>query len=135
MLKLKLKSKLLHYLYLHRMAKKKMQKLDLDNFFVYSTNPDFSSEEELSTEDSVEPENMRLLVSKERKGRGGKVVTVIRGFEGSAQERKDLAKGIKQHCGTGGAVKGQEIVIQGDLADKIVQYLEERGYPSKKTTM
>ncbi len=117
------------------MAKKKMQKLDLENFFVYSTDPEFEREEEASEEESIDPTEMKLLVRKERKGRGGKVVTVISGFEGSDAEIKALAKSIKQHCGTGGAVKGDDIIIQGDLADKIVQYLEERGYPSKKTTI
>ena len=116
------------------MAKKKMQKLDLDNFFVYSTNPSESQEEE-SIEEEVSPSEMMLYVRKEKKGRGGKVVTVVEGFEGSDLAMKELAKELKQHCGTGGAAKGDDIIIQGDLADKIVQYLESRGYRAKKTTM
>ncbi|MFY0643414.1 MAG: translation initiation factor [Bacteroidia bacterium] len=111
-----------------------MQKLDLENFFVYSTEPQESQAED-DIQDDVEPASMSLLVRKEKKGRGGKVVTVVEGFEGSDEAMKKLAKDLKQHCGTGGAVKGDDIIIQGDLAVKIVQYLESRGYPAKKTTM
>ena len=53
--------------------KKKLKKLDLDDFFVYSTNPDFNIEQEDDEDTTVEPGDQRLLVRKERKGRGGKV--------------------------------------------------------------
>lgn len=115
--------------------KKKMNKIDLDSFFVYSTNPDYSPEEEQAEEESLSPEDQKLFVRKERKGRGGKVVTVIEGFEGKEQDLQDLAKELKQHCGTGGSVKEGDIIIQGDIADKIVRFLTNRGYSAKKTTM
>jgi translation initiation factor 1 len=59
------------------------------------------------------------LVSLQRKGRGGKTVTVIEGLGLAETEMKALAKKLKAHCGTGGAVKNQTIEIQGDQVSRI----------------
>jgi translation initiation factor 1 len=115
--------------------KKKMQKLDLDSFFVYSTDPNYSTEPEEEVVEEVSPSDQKLFVRKERKGRGGKVVSIIEGFQGSETHLTDLAKDLKQHCGTGGSVKDGAIIIQGDIADKIVRFLTNRGYQAKKTTI
>ena len=118
------------------MSKKKMKKIDLENFFVYSTDANYEPvQEEDPQEDILPVEAQRLFVRKERKGRGGKVVTLVEGFEGPEQALQELGKEIKKHCGTGGSVKEDQIIIQGDVADKIVQFLTKRGYPAKKTTM
>lgn len=118
------------------MSKKKMKKLDLDNFFVYSTDPNYSPEEDNDIEEvSLKPEEQRLFVRKEKKGRGGKVVTIVEGFEGTDEDLEALGKDLKKHCGTGGSVKEGEIIIQGDIADKIVRFLTNSGYSAKKTTM
>ena len=113
-----------------------MQKLDLDNFFVYSTNPDFGKESDADEEyEQIKNAEQKLLVRKEKKGRGGKVVTIIEGFVGNDESLNNLAKELKQHCGTGGSVKDSNVIIQGDIADKIVRFLTNRGYSAKKTTM
>ena len=109
-----------------------MQKIDLENFFIQS---DGASDEPEEVEQDLEPSSQKLFVRKERKGRGGKVVNLVEGFEGSETALSDLGKKIKQHCGTGGSVKDGQIIIQGDLADKIVQFLLQGGYSAKKTTM
>ena len=114
------------------MTKKKMQKIDLENFFIYSNEPKGEEPEEVHTPD---PHLQKLTVRKERKGRGGKVVNLVEGFVGSEDALLQLGKRIKQHCGTGGSVKDGAVIIQGDLSDKIVQFLVQEGYSVKKTTM
>lgn len=100
---------------------------------VYSTNPDFVFEE--AAEDVVETLSMskqKLRVSIEKKGRGGKTVTLVKGFVGKDEDLKALAKSLKTKCGVGGAVKDNEIVIQGDLRDKVVSLLKTFGYSDVK---
>ena len=100
---------------------------------VYSTNPDFVFDE--AAEDAVETLSMskqKLRVSIEKKGRGGKTVTLVKGFVGKDEDLKALAKSLKTKCGVGGAVKDNEIVIQGDLRDKVVSLLKTFGYSDVK---
>lgn len=117
-----------------------MQKLDLSNFFISQSDEDtgFRVLEEAGEEvvEEMLPSNaQKLLVRKEKKGRGGKIVTIVEGYKGNPQTLEELAKKIKQQCGVGGATKGKEIIIQGDLADKVVNILIANGYNAKKTTM
>ena len=65
------------------------------------------------------------------KGRGGKSVTLITGLGLSADQLKELAKPLKQHCGVGGTVKGFDIEIQGEDRAKIQEWLEGRGFKVK----
>lgn len=74
-------------------------------------------------------QNLRVQVS--RKGRGGKTVTVISGFQSKLETLSDLAKKLKAQCGTGGSVKESTIEIQGDHAQKLVQLLTGLGYKAK----
>ena len=66
------------------------------------------------------------------KGRSGKTVTVIKGFVGTDDEIKSLAKLIKLKFGVGGGVKNQEIVIQGNIRKKIIDFLEFSGHYVKR---
>lgn len=79
----------------------------------------------------VPPDRQQLKVQASRKGRKGKTVTVVSGFEASAATLTDLAKKLKNHCGAGGAVKEDTIEIQGDCGDKIQQFLVDLGYKAK----
>ncbi|BAU09820.1 translation initiation factor Sui1 [Leptolyngbya sp. NIES-3755] len=74
-------------------------------------------------------QNVRIQVS--RKGRGGKTVSVVSGFQSKPETLNDLAKKLKAQCGTGGAVKDDTIEIQGDHAQKLLQILTGLGYKAK----
>lgn len=66
------------------------------------------------------------------KGRAGKVVTLIKGFQGSSQDLKALAKTLKNAVGVGGTVKNGEIIIQGNFRDKVMNLLQEMGHDVKR---
>jgi translation initiation factor 1 len=113
------------------MAKKKLTDLSDLGGFVFSTNEDFdiNPNEELET---LTPNNQKLEALFSNKGRGGKTVTVIRGFEGSEADLKALGKKLKTKCGVGGSVKDGEIIIQGKYRDKIMDILKADGYNVKR---
>ena len=68
---------------------------------------------------------------RETKGHKGKTVTVIGNIPLKESELKDFAKKLKTRCGTGGSVKGLEIVIQGDHRQTILDELIKQGYRAK----
>ena len=73
----------------------------------------------------------QVRVQRERKGRRGKTVSVITGVPGSEARRQDLLKQLKQKLGTGGALEGDNIVIQGDHRDRAVDLLNQMGFKAK----
>ena len=73
-----------------------------------------------------------VRVMRDRKGRGGKTVTVIDGIMGSEAELTTLAQQLKKLCGSGGTVKDGNIEIQGDHCDKVQAKLTELGYKVKR---
>ena len=115
------------------MAKKKFNSLSDLGGFVFSTNDqeDFSQFEE-QQEEKLAPGEQNLEAHFSNKGRGGKTVTVIKGFVGTDEERKALAKLLKTKCSVGGSVKEEEIIIQGKFRDKIIEILRSEGYQVKR---
>lgn len=100
---------------------------------VYSTNPDFNYECIEEEEAETLPKNQqKLRVGIEKKGRGGKTVTIIKGFIGSEEDLKDLSKWLKTKCGIGGSAKEGEIIIQGDFKQRIIELLKVEGYTQTK---
>jgi translation initiation factor 1 len=79
------------------------------------------------------PHQQNLRVQASRKGRKGKTVTVISGFQHKPETLTTLAKDLKAQCGTGGTVKDDTIEIQGDHAQKLVELLTAKGYPVKRS--
>lgn len=73
-----------------------------------------------------------LVCKYEKKGRNGKPVTLIEGFEGNDEDLKKISKKIKSTLGIGGSEKDRVIIIQGDNRDKIMQILHEMGYKTKR---
>lgn len=94
---------------------KKLNSLEDLGGFVYSTNDDFDLNNELETEETLSPEEQRLEAHLDKKNRGGKVVTIIKGFVGNSDDLKTLSKDLKTLCGVGGSVKDGEIIIQGNF--------------------
>lgn len=100
---------------------------------VYSTNPDFQFEhEETVEEETLAPERQKLVVLIDKKGRGGKQVTVVNGFVGKEEDLQELGKTLKTKCGVGGSVKDGAILVQGDQRDKITSILTSLGYRAKR---
>lgn len=100
---------------------------------VFSTNPDFTYEEETEQEPAtLAPEKQNLIVSIDRKGRGGKQVTLVTGFVGTSEDLAELGRTLKVKCGVGGTAKDGEITIQGDFRDRVVALLKEMGYKTKR---
>lgn len=100
---------------------------------VFSTNPDFQYEEEAVSEpETLEPSKQNLLVSIDRKGRGGKQVTLVTGFVGTSEDLAELGRTLKVKCGVGGSAKDGEITIQGDFRERVTTLLKDMGYKAKR---
>lgn len=95
---------------------------------MYSTDPDFSFEEENNYQETVEPKLQKLKVKLDTKQRAGKAVTLVEGFVGKTEDMEELGKKLKSFCGTGGSAKDGEIIVQGDQREKVVQWLIKNGY-------
>ena len=67
----------------------------------------------------------------EKKGRGGKTVSVVDGLPNNATFLKELCVELKRTCGTGGVVLDGAIELQGDLRDRVREYLVKRGFVVK----
>ena len=80
---------------------------------------------------SLPPEMQTAAISRDRKGRKGKTVTVIRDLQLTTQDMQSLARTLKQACGSGGTVKDGAIEIQGDHRERIATRLRALGYKIK----
>ena len=98
----------------------------LKNLFPEHEEQDFEMPEE-----KFEQKNP-LICKFDKKGRNGKPVTLIEGFEGTEEELKQISKKIKTTLGIGGSEKDGIIVIQGDNRDKIMKILQDMGYKTKR---
>lgn len=98
----------------------------LKNLFPEHDEQDF----EMPKEDFKQKES--LVCKFEKKGRNGKPVTIVEGWEGSEEDLKKISKKIKTTLGIGGSEKDGTIIIQGDNRDKIMDILKEMGYKTKR---
>jgi len=110
------------------MAKKLSSLEDLAKIQFENLAPD--PEGYVAPEDEFVPQELEAHFS--NKGRAGKTVTVIKGFEGEASELKELAKTLKNVVGVGGTIKNGEIIIQGNYRDKLMDLLTEMGHKVKR---
>jgi translation initiation factor 1 len=78
----------------------------------------------------LEPDGI-IRIRRETKGRKGKTVTAVFGFELGDSDLKALAKLLKRHCGSGGSVKDGVVVIQGDHREAVKGLLAAQGYKTK----
>ena len=80
----------------------------------------------------VVEKDCKIIVALEKKGRAGKQVTIVRGFDLPDKDLEPLAALLKKKCGVGGAVKDSEIIIQGDCRDKLVEILKQENFNAKR---
>ena len=103
------------------------------NPIVYSTDLSLKlNEEHRDDEITLLPREQKIKIRTDKKHRGGKTVTLIENFIGTTADKEDLGKKLKSFCGTGGAVKEGEILVQGDNREKILQWLLKNGYKHSK---
>ena len=77
------------------------------------------------------PPPQTVYLHRDSKGRGGQTVTLVKKLVLSEEDMKDLAKKLKQICGSGGTVKEDTIEIQGEHREKIADALRQMGYKVK----
>ena len=82
--------------------------------------------------ESTNQRKQNLEAHYSNKKRAGKVVTLIKGFQGSNLELKTLSKILKNSLGVGGTVKNGEIIMQGNSRDKIMDVLKKMGHDVKR---
>ena len=97
---------------------------------IYSTNPDFKYNQKQDISITLPPNQQKLEIWKQK--RNGKIVILIKGFIGSDQDLKKLGKLLKIKCAVGGSIKNQDIIIQGDIREKIEEILSDLNYTYKK---
>lgn len=99
---------------------------------VYSTDPDYDYEKDEPQEEETLPKEKQFLrIQLDTKQRRGKAVTLVTGFVGNSEDLNDLGKLLRVKCGVGGSAKDGEIIVQGDMRDKVLTILQKEGY--KKT--
>lgn len=93
-------------------------------------NPDLPAGEDIpapqSTQNSAPKDKLRVSV--DRKGRKGKIATIVEGFTCSDDEVARIAATLKRRLGVGGSSRDGEILIQGNLADQVRDILRENGF-------
>ena len=67
----------------------------------------------------------------EKAGRGGKIVTVVFGLPNNAAFLKELSQELKRACGTGGTATDEGVELQGDLRERVREYLVRKGFAVK----
>jgi translation initiation factor 1 len=80
---------------------------------------------------SVPAKQQLIYLHRESKGRGGKVVSLVKGLQLTDKDLKALSKQLKRACGTGGTIKDGVIEIQGDHRERIASELEKKGFKTR----
>lgn len=96
------------------------------------SNPDLPQGEEPIVESKEKTSSQpRLDIILEKKGRGGKIATIVTGFTMTDEEVDSLASKMKSSLGTGGSARGGEILIQGDKREAVLKFLTKQGYKAR----
>ena len=93
---------------------------------------EFNNEENIY-QNKTKEENFRKIskinIVKQKKGKKGKTITSIKGLGiRNEKEFKELLKKMKVFCGTGGTLIGEEIQLQGDMVNKLIEFLRNEGF-------
>jgi translation initiation factor 1 len=100
---------------------------------VFSTNPDFKYDD--ASAEEAEPatlpnEKQKLRIELDKRSKG-KVATLVTGFVGTDADLAALARTLKNKCGAGGSSRCGEILIQGDVRQKVNEILTKEGYKTR----
>jgi len=99
----------------------------------YSTNKDFFNDfPQEEAAQTLPKAQQKLRVKLDTKQRAGKVVTLVEGFIGTADDLEALGKQLKTKCGAGGSAKDGLILVQGDYKEKVILWLRDWGYALTK---
>ncbi len=112
--------------------KKKSKPITGNDGIVFSTDPSFSLSSDDTPVETLPAAQQKLSIRLDTKQRAGKAVTLAQGFIGKEEDLQQLGKSLKNFCGTGGSVKGGEIIIQGDQRDKVLQWLLKNNFSKSK---
>jgi translation initiation factor 1 len=101
---------------------------------VYSTDRPVSRKEKPieTLQTSVPAAQQKVTVRLDRKGRGGKTVTVIDGLQMAQKKMEELLKQLKPKLGTGGTIKNTSLEIQGDHSNMVLAVLKDMGFATKR---
>jgi translation initiation factor 1 len=69
----------------------------------------------------------KIVITRERKGRGGKTATLVRGIALGGAALETFAREMRQALGTGGGVEGDAVVLAGDQSARAAEWLRSRG--------
>lgn len=115
------------------MDKKKPLSLSWDDFQSMGNPENAPNEPESTEEETVDVDyKSAVRIYKERKQRGGKSVSIIKGIDADAAFMKDLTKFLKVKLGVGGHLEEDNIIIQGTNRDKIIDLLTKKGFKNIK---
>lgn len=101
----------------------------------YVPDPTDNKFEEQDKYDLITPQakaQMKLYVSRDKKHRGGKQVTLIEGHDGPDEVRVELISKLKSICSAGGSLKEGNFLVQGDHVRKVIDFLIKSGYKQTK---
>ena len=94
-----------------------------------AANPDLPVGEDIPETQQDKPRAKdKLVITIERKGRGGKTATIVSGFSIDDAEIAAVARGLKTRLGVGGSCRGGEILIQGEHRDEVASLLRAKGF-------
>lgn len=96
---------------------------------LYEAAPETEKQQVSAQEATVKPLKQQLCLQFQR--RNGKPAVLITGFEGTDEQLKELCKLIKTQLGVGGSARGGEILIQGDVREKLRALLKQQGHQVK----
>jgi translation initiation factor 1 len=73
-----------------------------------------------------------VRVSREKQGRGGKTVTVVRGLALEPAALAALGKQLRAAMGAGGTAKDGVLEVQGDHVERVLAWLQAQGHAAKR---
>ena len=115
------------------MDKKKPLSLSWDDFQSMGNPENAPNEPEPKEEETTDVDYKSVVrIYKERKQRGGKSVSIIKGIDADSVFMKDLTKFLKVKLGVGGHLEDNNIIIQGTNRDKIMELLTKNGFKNIK---